>query len=262
MLDPSTWTFAIPGPDAHPRLLLRVHLPASYPSQHPPISELACDFLSADVLGGLAAELEAQFSPGACHGLLRGGVGVPRGCTPPPCCRRCMAATRALASLSCCAAGEVVLYNWLEHLLARWADLAPPQQDAGGGGGGGADADAAPAAQLQAAELLEGGGEGGEAGAARQERAARGAGLPVDAELEAAMADVAATVVHGEPVTERRSTFQARADAGRQHVQGRHALLAAAAAAAVPAPLIAPLLPLAGCRRTWRLPPAPATWRR
>jgi hypothetical protein len=68
---------------------LRVHLPPSYPSEHPPVLELSdsCDCLPGDVLLGLAAELEAMFSP-----------------------------------------GEVVLWNWVEHLRERWPDIAPQQQ--------------------------------------------------------------------------------------------------------------------------------------
>lgn len=65
MLDATSYTFMLPEPSAHPSLVLRTHLPATYPTQHPPVFELSCDFLSADMLGGLAAELEGLFSPGA-----------------------------------------------------------------------------------------------------------------------------------------------------------------------------------------------------
>ena len=105
--------------------------------------------------------------------------------------------------------GEVVLWQWVEHLKERWANLAPqPAAEdaaAAAGAGAGADADAALAAELQAAELSEGGDEAG-AGERRQ-RQARGLAAG-DPELERALAEVAETVVHGEPFTERRSTFQ------------------------------------------------------
>lgn len=99
----------------------------------------------------------------------------------------------------------MVLWTWLEHLRERWADLAPQQQASGREepAGAGSDADAALAAELQAAELL--GGEGGAAGSQAQRRQHREG----DAELEAALAEVAGTVVHAEPFTEKRSTFQA-----------------------------------------------------
>lgn len=102
-------------------------------------------------------------------------------------------------------AGEVVLFAWIEHLKERWADLAPQPEPAAGA----SDADAALAAELQAAELLDAGDEegGGGGGEARTRWAAAGRSEE-DAELQQALAEVAATVVHGEPVTERRSTFQ------------------------------------------------------
>lgn len=60
----AAYAFSVPD-DAQPRLEVRVHLPASYPSQHAPIVELECSLLPPDVLAGLAAELEAMFVPGA-----------------------------------------------------------------------------------------------------------------------------------------------------------------------------------------------------
>ncbi|KAI7845864.1 hypothetical protein COHA_000598 [Chlorella ohadii] len=169
VLDAATWCMSIPEPEAQPHITLRVHLPATYPSQHPPVFELSCDILSSGQLGELAAELEALFAP-----------------------------------------GEVVLWQWVEHLKERWANLAPqPAAEdaaAAAGAGAGADADAALAAELQAAELSECGDEAG-AGERRQ-RQARGLAAG-DPELERALAEVAETVVHGEPFTERRSTFQA-----------------------------------------------------
>ncbi|KAL4442964.1 hypothetical protein ABPG77_008455 [Micractinium sp. CCAP 211/92] len=160
----AAYAFSVPDAAEQPRLEVRAHLPASYPSQHPPIVELECGLLPPDVLTGLAAELEAMFVP-----------------------------------------GEVVLWTWLEHLRERWADLAPQKQASGREepAGAGSDADAALAAELQAAELL--GGEGGAAGSQAQCRQHREG----DAELEAALAEVAGTVVHAEPFTEKRSTFQA-----------------------------------------------------
>ena len=104
-----------------------------------------------------------------------------------------------------------MLWQWVEHLRERWADLAPqPAAEdaaAAAGAAGAADAaeDAALAAELQAAELLECGDEAG-AGERRQRQArSLAAG---DEELERAIAEVAESVVHGEPSTERRSTFQ------------------------------------------------------
>lgn len=160
----AAYAFSVPNARAQPRLEVRAHLPASYPSQHPPIVELECGLLPPDVLAGLAAELEAMFVP-----------------------------------------GEVVLWTWLEHLRERWADLAP-QQQAGGRrevAAAGSEADAALAAELQAAELLA--GESSSGGQAAQ----RWRHQESDAKLEAAMAEVAEAVVHGEPCTEKRSTFQA-----------------------------------------------------
>ncbi|PRW56314.1 IMPACT [Chlorella sorokiniana] len=156
----------LPEPEAQPHITLRVHLPATYPSQHPPVFELSCDMLAGGQLGEMAAELEGMFSP-----------------------------------------GEVVLWQWVEHLRERWADLAPkPAAEDAAAAGADIDADAALAAELQAAELLECGDEAG-AGERRQRQArSLAAG---DEELERAIAEVAQTVVHGEPFTERRSTFQA-----------------------------------------------------
>lgn len=104
----------------------------------------------------------------------------------------------------------MVLWTWLEHLRERWADLAP-QQQAGGRrevAAAGSEADAALAAELQAAELLA--GESSSGGQAAQ----RWRHQESDAKLEAAMAEVAEAVVHGEPCTEKRSTFQARQGEG------------------------------------------------
>lgn len=53
-----------------PHITLRVHLPATYPSQHPPVFELGCDMLSGGQLGELAAELEAMFAPGGHWGAM------------------------------------------------------------------------------------------------------------------------------------------------------------------------------------------------
>lgn len=127
----------------------------------------SCDCLPRDVLAGMAAELEAMFSP-----------------------------------------GDVVLWNWVEHLRERWTDVCPPRQqvpphdrretEAG--------ADAALSAELQAVELLGGGGGPDLQQARQQERG--GSGDAAAAELEAAMAEVAGSVMHGEPFTEKRSTFQ------------------------------------------------------
>lgn len=116
-------------------------------------------------------------------------------------------------SLSCTIiTGEVVLWQWVEHLRERWSDLAPqPAAEdaaaAAAGAAGAADAaeDAALAAELQAAELLECGNEAGDS--ERRQRQARSLAAG-DEELERVIAEVAETVVHGEPFTERRSTFQ------------------------------------------------------
>ena len=100
-----------------------------------------------------------------------------------------------------------MLWQWIEHLREQWeSSLAPPPPAAERAAPAG-DTDAALAAELQAAALLseEGGGQ-------RAERSQRGA---VDAELEAVMAQVVGSVVHGEPFTEKRSTFQVGAAGGR-----------------------------------------------
>ncbi|KAL4457691.1 hypothetical protein ABPG75_012556 [Micractinium tetrahymenae] len=183
----AAYAFSVPDAGSQPRLEVRAHLPATYPSQHPPIVELQCGLLPPDVLAGLAAELEGMFVP-----------------------------------------GEVALWNWLEHLRERWADLAPQQQAAAGdsseaAAGSGGDADAALAAELQAAELLGNeAGEGGGRQAAQQRQQREG-----DAELEAALAEVVDTVVHGEPFTEKRSTFQAHLApaSSMQHVEALMELL-------------------------------------
>lgn len=70
----AAYAFSVPNARAQPRLEVRAHLPASYPSQHPPIVELECGLLPPDVLAGLAAELEAMFVPGG-----DGATAVPSG---------------------------------------------------------------------------------------------------------------------------------------------------------------------------------------
>ncbi len=60
----AAYAFSVPDAAEQPRLEVRAYLPASYPSQHPPIVELECGLLPPDVLTGLAAELEAMFVPG------------------------------------------------------------------------------------------------------------------------------------------------------------------------------------------------------
>ena len=109
----------------------------------------------------------------------------------------------------CAAAGEVVLYNWIEHLREQWSSLAPPpapfrEPRGTSAAGAAADADAALAAELQAAELLEGGSQEGQV----QQRQQRGAANQADEALQEVMSEVARSVVHGEPFTEKRSTFQ------------------------------------------------------
>jgi hypothetical protein len=197
-LDASSFSFALPEPQAQPHLVLRVHLPASYPAQHPPICELSCDFLSGDVLSGLAAQLEGMFAPG---GFARGGRGLP---APAPFMSAC---ATTLPALRCCRGGCV--YNWIEHLREQWSSLAPPpapfrEPRGTSAAGAAADADAALAAELQAAELLEGGSQEGQV----QQRQQRGAANQADEALQEVMSEVARSVVHGEPFTEKRSTFQ------------------------------------------------------
>lgn len=206
-------SFTLPEAAAQPSLRLIVHLPASYPSRHAPVFEVASDMLSPDVLGGLAAELEGLFLP-----------------------------------------GEVCLWTWIEHLRERWAELAPQQQPAAAAAAGAdADVDAALAAELQAAELLDGGEDG-----AGQRQRQRGAAPPADEELQRAMEEVAATVVHGEPITERRSTFQVRRrGACCRHRPGEPALPAVCCMHACQRTLLP-----RPCRRTWHPPPARSMRRR
>lgn len=195
-----------------PHITLRVHLPATYPSQHPPVFELSCDILSVGQLGELAAELEALFAPGALfswgvlHPLL-GMQGTPATVSLAWAPLAQQPQSFAWASPPLSFTGEVVLWQWVEHLRERWTGLAPKPaaEDAAADAAAYADAEAALAAELQAAELLESGDEAG-AGERRQ-RQARGLAAG-DEELERALAEVAETVVHGEPFTERRSTFQ------------------------------------------------------
>lgn len=237
VLDAASFIFALPEPQAQPHMVLRVHLPASYPAQHPPICELSCDFLSGDVLRGLAGELEGMFAPG---GFARGGKGFASASAYYAGLRNHPAQPRD-------AAGEVVLYNWIEHLREQWSSLAPPpapsrESQGASAAGAAADADAALAAELQAAELLEGGSSDGQA----QQRQQWGAANQADEALQAAMAEVAESVVHGEPFTEKRSTFQACVAAASRPWQAgrcrcsRHCCwvaLTAAAAADLPAHL-------------------------
>ena len=192
-LDASSFCFSLPEPQAHPHLVLRVYLPASYPAQHPPICELSCDFLSGDVLSGLAGEVEGMFAPGGCaHGqaagcqLWAGAEGLASA--------RASASASAIHSLACVcthpgrhhdAAGEVLLYNWIEHLRERRGSLAPPpapstDAQAATAAGAAGDADAALAAELQAAELLQGVGSEGQA----QQRQQRGAANQADKALQ------------------------------------------------------------------------------
>jgi hypothetical protein len=99
-------------------------------------------------------------------------------------------------------AGEVVLYNWIELLTERWAEITAelhPKPEAGGG-----DANRDTVGGTLSEEGLQGGGLG----------AAFHALTLADKEAVAAGEDAAALaaglgIVHGEPFTEKRSTFQA-----------------------------------------------------
>lgn len=176
LVDAHSFRIAVPDAATSPHLLMHIHLPAFYPSQQPPVMELSCNLVSRDVLAGVAGELEAMFVP-----------------------------------------GEVVLWNWIEHLRERWGSMAPPQQAEAAAGtadaaaaGSQEDADEALAAELQAAELLAEAGGGGGGGQQAQRQQQRGASSAVeDDEMARAAAEVVGSVMHGEPFTEKRSTFQA-----------------------------------------------------
>ncbi|GAB4820721.1 hypothetical protein N2152v2_007767 [Parachlorella kessleri] len=96
--------------------------------------------------------------------------------------------------------GEVVLFTWIEHLRERWLELAPgPQQEAEQDLPGHAGAEALSAASL----------DGPESAGILSDAAPAG---PFDDPLEArqlVMAEMVDGIVHGEPFTEKRSTFQA-----------------------------------------------------
>ena len=72
--DAGSYRLGLPDPAA-PRLLLHLHLPAEYPSQHPPLFELRSDYLPGDVLDELSQELEAAFCPGGRVGRWAGRAG-------------------------------------------------------------------------------------------------------------------------------------------------------------------------------------------
>lgn len=98
--------------------------------------------------------------------------------------------------------GEVVLFTWIELLRERWEDVACAhcqQQEAAAAAAAVEAAEAAAAADalddaLRQSTLQDGGSS-----------AASGA----SAELQGAMEDLLPLIVHGEPFTEKRSTFQA-----------------------------------------------------
>lgn len=71
----ATYRACIPSAAAQPHLALTLHLPARYPSLHPPVFQLQCDYVPSDALDALASRLEALFVPGTpavsyCSGLL------------------------------------------------------------------------------------------------------------------------------------------------------------------------------------------------
>jgi hypothetical protein len=90
--------------------------------------------------------------------------------------------------------GEVVLFTWLEFLREEWEQRAPPPPPPPPP----ADDPTAAAAALARASLGD--------LTARPKAQGRS---EADAAARAAMAQVAATIVSGEPLTEKKSTFQA-----------------------------------------------------
>ncbi|KAI3436652.1 hypothetical protein D9Q98_006068 [Chlorella vulgaris] len=172
LLDTGSLRFAIPDAASAPHLQLTVHLPESYPAEHPPVLQLSdsCNCLSEDVLSGLARDLESSFK-----------------------------------------AGEVVLWQWIEHLREQWPTIDPQQLTSDATAAvveaAAAGTDSLLAAELQVAELEDRGSGGDQQQKQQQQQQATRTGQ--DDELQAALAEVVAAVVHGEPFTEKRSTFQA-----------------------------------------------------
>jgi hypothetical protein len=222
LLDAGSLRFAIPDAASAPHLQLTVHLPESYPAEHPPVLQLSdsCNCLSEDVLSGLARDLESSFK-----------------------------------------AGEVVLWQWIEHLREQWPTIDPQQLTSDATAAvveaAAADTDSLLAAELQVAEL-EDRGRGGDQQKQQQQQQATRTGQ--DDELQAALAEVVAAVVHGEPFTEKRSTFQVltfcigpRCLAGWCPVKALHTIGHKTGRAGCLRPW---------CRHIWLQPPAWCTLRR
>lgn len=103
------------------------------------------------------------------------------------------AATATLATelLELFVPGEVVLFSWIEHLRDAWQRLAPPPPP-------------------PAMELLGSATQAATAAAAAEVAAAALSQVSLEHEAaRQALALVAESISHGEPVTEKRSTFQA-----------------------------------------------------
>ncbi|KAK9814487.1 hypothetical protein WJX72_006663 [[Myrmecia] bisecta] len=159
---------AVPSRDAVPHVTLRVHLPANYPSQAPPVAELLGARLASDLQPWAVQQLEALFTP-----------------------------------------GEVVLYNWVEWLKEQeilWASShSPPAAAEPSSTAADAKGDAATAlAQLDLHEEDHASDAAATTGQeAHTEQQRRQNDL-----LLAAVVEAEQTIVHGEPFTEKKSTFQ------------------------------------------------------
>ncbi|KAG1672268.1 hypothetical protein FOA52_004282 [Chlamydomonas sp. UWO 241] len=159
----------LPDRDAFPRLVLRAHLPLSYPSSLPPILELNGPHLSDDIVGWAAGYVDTCFTP-----------------------------------------GEVVMYEYLEWLREQ-ADLVGACAGSGAGASAGARADDGQEEEGEAWEEGDGEEEDGDEFEAPPEGAggAAEASRLVYAAEEALVDAMAARIISGEPVMERKSTFQA-----------------------------------------------------
>eukprot|EP00887_Chlorella_sp_A99_P002656 scaffold6.g2656.t1 len=263
----SAATIALPGPSARPRgLVLRLHLPSTYPSRDPPVYELESDAVPEGLLAEWAAEMDALFCCDVAWWaakLLSGektvevrqrplpdhllGAPILLAATTGPdgqaalgdsvaagqpggelvgwvtfsslkdygsaaqfnadVARHCVTADSPYAwreGVTQRLFGWEVLFTWVELLRERWEELTEHQRLA--------EEQAAAAAAAEAAEVAE----ALEAAALQEERTASGgaagsagAGGGRSAALEAAMAELGGRIVHGEPFTEKRSTFQA-----------------------------------------------------
>ena len=108
----------------NPTVLLRVHLPDSYPSTSAPIAELAASHLSDDVVSWTVQQLLSQFQSGrpSTHTLLAAGFVTSHA---HDVCMEPKSQARAVRDVCDPPAGEIVLYTWIEWLREQ-AELRPP----------------------------------------------------------------------------------------------------------------------------------------